>query len=62
MSTDPKVGDICKGCMDHWDNQGKQRRHLVLIGSTQNKKVMVLVCPYCDGERAIELARTSKSE
>jgi hypothetical protein len=55
----PKIGDDCESCSDHWDEQGKPRKKLVKIASTQNKGVMVLVCPYCDGERAITLPKPS---
>jgi hypothetical protein len=53
----PKAGDDCLSCSDFWDKQGKPRKKLVRIGSTQNAKFMVVVCPYCDGERAITLPK-----
>lgn len=53
----PKVGDDCLSCADYWDNQKKPRKKLVQIASTQNKKIMVMVCPYCDGTRAISLPK-----
>ena len=57
---EPKsVEPECQSCKDHWDNRKPRepRKRLVMIGATQNKKVAVLVCPYCDGERAIALAK-----
>lgn len=59
----PEPTEECLHCADHWDNQNppKPRQKLVRVGSTQNRKVAVLLCPYCDGERAIELARGSNS-
>ena len=54
----PKVGDECISCAAFWDSQKLPRKTLVLIGTTQNKHVMMLVCPYCDGERAISLSKT----
>jgi hypothetical protein len=53
----PKAGDDCLSCADFWDNQNKPRKKLVLIGTTQNRKVQVPVCPYCDGERAISIPK-----
>lgn len=44
----PKVGDTCESCNKH---------KLVKLPSTQNKGLMVLACPYCDGERAISLPK-----
>jgi uncharacterized protein (DUF2237 family) len=55
-----KPGDDCLSCADHWDNQEKARKTLVKLGYSQNKKLTVLACPYCDGERAIDLAKTKK--
>ncbi len=55
-----KVGDDCMDCADHWDSQNKPRKKLARLNSTMNKKTMVLVCPYCDGERAIELAKPKR--
>jgi hypothetical protein len=52
-----KVGDDCLSCADHWDSVRKPRKKLVRLPSTQNKKIMMLVCPYCDGERAITLPK-----
>lgn len=52
MTLTPKVGDTCESCAKH---------KLVQIASTQNKKIMVLACPYCDGERAIALSRNRNS-
>lgn len=55
----PKSGDECLSCADYWDNQNppKPRQRLVLIGNTLNKKIQVPICPYCDGERAIDIAK-----
>lgn len=55
----PKVGDECLSCADFWDNHRppKPRKKLVRLPSTQNKGLMVVVCPYCDGERAITLPK-----
>jgi hypothetical protein len=53
----PKVGDDCMSCADYWDARKKPRKKLVRIASTQNKGLMVIVCPYCDGERAITLPK-----
>ena len=53
----PKPGDTCSSCAEHWLRQGKPRRNLAQIGTTQNKKLMVVVCPYCDGERAISIKK-----
>lgn len=57
-----KPGDDCTSCADHWDNKNpsEPRKALVRIGYTQNKKLTVVVCPYCDGERAIDLAKTKQ--
>jgi hypothetical protein len=56
----PKPTGECLSCADFWDyhNPPKPRMKLVLIGSTMNAKAAVLACPYCDGERAISLAKT----
>lgn len=51
----PKPGDTCKSCADHWTNQGLPPKKLVRIGTTQNKKLMVPICPYCDGELVITI-------
>ena len=57
-SPEPKpVDEYCQSCKDQWDSKGKPRKKRVLIGSTMNQKFAVLVCPYCDGERAIALAK-----
>jgi hypothetical protein len=56
-----KAGDDCPSCRDHWDAYHKPRQKLVLVASTQNKKIMVLACPYCDGQRAIDLSRNRNS-
>lgn len=53
----PKVGDECPDCAEHWDAKNKPRKKLVKMPSTQNKSLMVLLCPYCDGERAITLPK-----
>ena len=53
----PKPGDTCTSCAELWVKQGQPRRKLVQIGSTQNKKMIVAVCPYCDGERAISIKK-----
>jgi hypothetical protein len=55
-----KPGDECPTCADHWDDQEKPRKTLVNLGYSQNKKLTVLACPYCDGERAIDLAKAKK--
>jgi len=55
----PKEGDICPSCKDeHGDNP----KRLVLIGTTQNHKILVPACPYCDGERALALAARRKAQ
>lgn len=56
----PKVGDECMSCAEMWDNKGKARKKLVKLPDTQNKHLVVVVCPYCDGERAISLPKTSE--
>lgn len=55
----PKPGDNCLTCADYWDNHNppKSRQKLVKIGTTSLKKIVVAVCPYCDGERAISLPK-----
>lgn len=60
MAAEPKPKPIpveCQSCKDHWDSEKKPRKKLVFVGSTQNMKLAVLICPYCDGERAIKLAK-----
>jgi hypothetical protein len=47
----------CESCADHWKNQNLPVKKLVRIGSTQNRKLFVWACPYCDGERAIALKK-----
>jgi hypothetical protein len=47
----------CQSCAEFWDERKKPRKKLIRIGSTQNKKVSVLICPYCDGDRALELPK-----
>jgi hypothetical protein len=57
-----KPGDDCPSCADHWDNKTppEPRKTLVALGYSQNKKLTVIACPYCDGERAIDLAKTKR--
>lgn len=58
MAPKPKpVEEYCQSCKDGWDSKGKPRKKRVMIGSTTNRKFAVLVCPYCDGERLISLAK-----
>lgn len=54
--------DECPACADFWDNHvpSKPRQKLVKIGSTSIRKLAVLACPYCDGERAISLSKTTE--
>lgn len=52
----PKLGDQCEACVER-----KKPQALVKLGYTQNKKLTVIVCPYCDGERAIDLAKTKSN-
>lgn len=56
----PKVGDECQSCAAMWDKLGKPRKTLVKLPDTQNKHLMVVVCPYCDGERAITLPKAGE--
>lgn len=55
-----KPGDDCPSCAEHWLKKKQRPRRLEKLGSTQNRKLMVLVCPYCDGERAIGLTKGKK--
>jgi hypothetical protein len=57
MNLGAKVGDDCHSCAERWDAARKPRKKLVKLPSTQNKGLMVLVCPYCDGELAITLPK-----
>jgi hypothetical protein len=50
--------EICVECEDFWRRQQLPPKKLVMLGSTQNKKIAVLICPYCDGERAISLSES----
>ena len=52
---EPKPGDQCEACVER-----KKPHTLVKLGYTQNKKLTVTVCPYCDGERAIDLSKAKK--
>lgn len=49
--------DECDSCADFWDRQQLPRKKLVILPSTQNHKLIVTICPYCDGERAITLPK-----
>lgn len=55
-----KVGDECPSCADKWDNEELPRRRLVGLGTTLNKKLTVTACPFCDGERLIEIHKSRK--
>jgi hypothetical protein len=54
-----KSGDICTNCKDHWENHDLEPKALQRVGKTVNKKVIVAVCPYCDGD-AIVVYKTSE--
>lgn len=61
MSRELRDGDECPSCTDHWSNQpGKSRPRLVQVGSTVNKKLRVLACPFCDGQRLIDIFNARK--
>ena len=59
LSDFPKPGDICQGCIDiHKDDP----KILQKVGSTINHSIIVALCPYCDGERALEIYAASQAE
>jgi hypothetical protein len=51
-----KPGDTCPSCSEYWRASRKATKKLrKLPGTTQNKKLIVLACPYCDGEPIFEM-------
>lgn len=54
-----KSGDVCEGCREFWEGRKKEPKVLQAIGKTENKKVPVPVCDYCDGP-ALEIFHTQK--
>ena len=53
----PRAGQNCPSCSDLFPSEPKV---LVNIGSTQLTKSKVAVCPYCDGDRIIEIYTDNK--
>ena len=49
----PRPGEVCPSCKDAEAGP----KTLVTAGTTQNHKMVVAVCPYCDGERLLEVRK-----
>ena len=45
-----KVGDVCEGCREQWEDKGKEPKVLQKLNSTINRKLIVPACEYCDGD------------
>jgi hypothetical protein len=46
-----KVGDACDNCREFWEKKNKEPKTLKRLGGvTQNHKVIVPACEYCDGD------------
>jgi hypothetical protein len=54
-----KPGDVCENCREFWEKQDKEPKVLQRVGSTQEHKLIVPVCEYCDGP-ALEFHRQRK--
>lgn len=45
-----KPGDVCENCKERWERKKVEPKVLVKApNSTQNKKLVVAICPWCDG-------------
>jgi hypothetical protein len=50
-----KIGEVCINCKKHWEEQHKPVRVLRRApGTTMNKKMLVPVCDWCDGDLMFE--------
>lgn len=57
-----KVGDVCEECKDRWEGREQEPKVLVKAdGVTQNRKMIVPLCPYCDGG-AVEITALGNHE
>lgn len=57
-----KVGDVCENCKEYWERKKKEPMILVSAAqSTQNKKMIVPLCPHCDGA-AVEVVALGNHE
>jgi hypothetical protein len=58
-----KVGDVCEGCREQWEDKGKEPMALQkLPGSTMNHKLIVPACEYCDGDIFVMAAMDNRDD
>jgi hypothetical protein len=57
-----KVGDVCENCSDFWTKKEKEPKVLKrLSGVSQNNKMVVPACEYCDGD-ALKITKLDNHE
>lgn len=54
-----KPGQICTSCQDRWSEKGMRPKMLELAPRpTQYKKLVVALCPFCDGPAYTQAQRS----
>jgi Zn finger protein HypA/HybF involved in hydrogenase expression len=54
-----KVGDVCENCRSRWESKDREPKVLQKAkGTTEEKKAVVPICPYCDGD-AVKIAKAA---
>lgn len=49
-----KVGDVCESCRPRWEKQEREPKVLQkACETTKNKRLVVSLCPYCDGDAVL---------
>jgi hypothetical protein len=63
MSVMQKVGDVCEGCRERWEEKEQEPKVLQkLPNATMNHKVIVPACEYCDGDVLVIAAMGNHDE